>query len=214
MSSGRDQSWRAGDGVVVRTPLLPMTTLIEWAAAPEPRKFLAALLELPEIDEAIFVASPSLHGQIAKWREKPESAAGQRLERSLCKYIARMAGRSTPFGLFSGVSAGKLGRESKLELAPRAEYRRRTRLDNDYLFVLADVLARDADVRERLVYRPNTSIYRIAGRLRYAAARLDGKERKYHLVSVEPTPYLDATLERAAAGAKLGDLASALVDAG
>src|SRR5262249_22740810 len=45
-----------------------------------------------------------------------------------------------------------------------------------------------------------------------AAARLDGKDRKYHLVSVEPTPYLDATLARAAQGARLAELAAPLVD--
>ena len=63
---------------------------------------------------------------------------------------------------------------------------------------MVDELSRDPELRARLRYRPSTSIYRIAGRLRYAAARLDGKERSYHLVSVEPTPYLDATLARAA----------------
>ncbi len=207
--------WRAGDGVCVRTPLLPLTLLVEWGAiadVAESRAFLANVLALREVDEALFVASPSLHGAIASWKAKPESAAGQRVEHSLVKYVARMAGRSTPFGLFSGVSAGKLGRETAIELQPRAEYRRRTRLDNDYLFVLADALARDRGVRERLTLRPNTSIYRIASRLRYAAARLDGKERNYHLVSVLPTPYLDATLERAKDGAKLADLAAPLVD--
>ncbi len=212
MSSGRDHAWRAGDGVVVRTPLLPFTTLLEWAAAPDPRAYLAGVLADRAVDEAIFVASPSLHGSLDKWRAKPESAAGQRIEQSLAKYVARMAGRSTPFGLFSGVSAGTLGRETKLELAPRGEYRRRTRLDNDYLFVLADELGKRPEVREQLIYRPNTSIYQIAGRLRFAAARLDGKERKYHLVSVEPTPYLEATLARAAGGARLAELAAPLVD--
>jgi thiopeptide-type bacteriocin biosynthesis protein len=216
MAGPRDFDLRAGPGVVVRTPLLPLTTFVEWGSAPDAasaRKFLAGLLELPEVNEAIYVASTSLHASIAAWREKPESVAGQRTERALVKYVSRMAGRSTPFGLFSGVSAGSLGRQTRIELAPRAEYRRRTRLDNDYLFVLVGELAKSVELRESLDYRPNTSVYRIAGRLRYAAARLDGKERRYHLVSVESTPYLEATLERAAPGARLADLATPLVDA-
>ncbi len=205
-------SWRAGEGVVVRTPLLPLSTLADWTAAADPRSFLAALLLRPEVNEAIFIASPSLHGAIRKWREQPDSTASQRAERSLCKYIARMSGRSTPFGLFSGVSAGALGRESKLELAPRGEYRRRTRLDNDYLFVLVGELARAAEIRARVIVRPNSSLYRIAGRLRYARARLEGRSRSYHLASVEPEPYLEATLARAAAGARIDELAAALVE--
>jgi class I lanthipeptide synthase len=205
---------RADPGVVVRTPLLPLDTFGAWASQPDlagQRRYLAELVARPEVEEAIFVASPSLHGALATWREAPDSAAGQRAEHALVKYVSRMAGRSTPFGLFSAVSAGRLGPETRIELAPRGAYRRRTRLDNDYLFALADDLARTPEARAALTYRPSTSIYRIAGRLRYAAARLDGKDRSYHLVSVEPTPYLDATLARAAGGARLDDLAAALV---
>ncbi len=213
MGGSRDHGLRADEGIVVRTPLLPFETLVEWANEPDVaglRRRLGALLDRPEVNEAIFVASPSLHGAIAKWRAAPESPAGQRAEHALVKYVARMAGRATPFGLFSAISTGTLGPETRIELAPRAEYRRRTRIDNDYLFALVAGLTAQPDVRAALTWRPNSSIYRIAGRLRYAAARLEGKERSYHLVSVEPTPYLDATLARAATGAKLADLAAAL----
>jgi thiopeptide-type bacteriocin biosynthesis protein len=215
MASPRDQGFRANDGIVLRTPLLPMNELVGWAAAtdiPSLRRYLSALIDRPEVREALFVASPSLSGAIDKWRTAPDSPAGLRAESSLCKYVARMAGRSTPFGLFSAVSAGRLGKATRLELAPRAEYRRRTRVDNDYLFLLVDELLRAPEVRDALTWKPNTSIYRIAGRLRYAASRLDGKDRSYHLVSVEPTEYLDATLARAASGAKLADLAAPLVE--
>ncbi len=206
--------FRGNDGIVVRTPLLPLDDLLRWQAAgsiAEQRAFLAALVDRPEVREALFVASPSLWSAIDGWKAAPDSAAGQRVESSLCKYVARMAGRSTPFGLFSAVSPGRLGKATHLELAPRSEYRRRTRLDNDYLFLLVGELLRAPEVRAALTWKPNTSIYRIAGRLRYAAARLEGKERSYHLVSVEPTDYLDATLASAAGGAKLAALAAALV---
>ncbi|MBZ0238363.1 MAG: lantibiotic dehydratase family protein, partial [Deltaproteobacteria bacterium] len=206
---------RAGDGIVLRTPLLPLTELPVWAAGGDEaaaRRYLLDLITRPEVNEAIYVASPSLHAALESWRSAPTSAAGQRIEPAVAKYVARMMGRATPFGLFSGVSAGRLGPKTELVLAPRAEYRRRTRLDNDYLFLLLDELGRDPAVRARLGYRPNTSIYRSAGRLRYACARLQGTERSYHLVAVEPTPYLLATLERAASGAHLADLAAGLVD--
>ncbi|HTJ43755.1 MAG TPA: lantibiotic dehydratase [Kofleriaceae bacterium] len=214
MAGPRDQGFRADDGIVLRTPLLPLDTLVEWTAAGDVhalRRALASIIDRPDVREALFVASPSLSGAIEKWRTAPDSPAGQRVESSLCKYVARMAGRSTPFGLFSAVSPGKLGKQTSLELAPKSEYRRRTRLDNDYLFLLVGELLRAPEVRGVLTWKPNTSIYRIAGRLRYAAARLDGKERSYHLVSVEPTEYLDATLARATNGAKLADLAAPLV---
>jgi thiopeptide-type bacteriocin biosynthesis protein len=212
MGSPREVGIRAGDGIVVRTPLLPMTAFVEWATAPDPRAYLAAVLELPEVREALYVASPSLYAAIDSWKAAPTSANGARVEHSLVKYVSRMMGRSTPFGLFSAVSAGKLGRETKLELAPRSEYRRRTRLDNDYLFVLVGELVKLPEVRDRLTFRPNNSLYRSAGRLRYAGAQLVDKDRSYHLISVEPTPYLEATLERVKDGATRDQLAQPLVD--
>lgn len=215
MAARKAHDLRSGDAVVMRTPLLPLSTLVEWAANGDlagARAHMAALLALPEVEEALYVASPGLHAAIAAWRAAPETAANQRVELSLARYVARMAGRATPFGLFAGVSAGTLGATTRLELAPRTAYQRRTRVDNDYLFVLADELTRRHEVRARLVYRPNNSLYAIAGRMRYAAARLSGSERRYHLVAVEPTPYLEATLARAAEGARLGDLAAALVE--
>jgi len=187
-----------------------MTMLVEWASGGDvaaARRYLMALVELPEIREALFVASPSLSGAIESWQAQPTSPAGQRVETSLVRYVARMMGRATPFGLFSGVSVGRLGRETKLQLVPRSEYRRRTRIDNDYLFVLVAELAKDPQVRAKLKFRPSSSLYRSAGRLRYAEARLVGEERSYQLVSVEPTPYLEATLARATDGATHDELA-------
>ena len=108
---------RAGDGVVVRTPLLPMTELVAWAACGDGgamRDQLAALLARPEVDEAIFVASPALHAAIPRWRAAPGAAHVQGIEHALVKYVARMAGRATPFGLFSAISVGELVRCSSI----------------------------------------------------------------------------------------------------
>jgi lantibiotic biosynthesis protein len=201
---------RSDRGFVLRTPLLPLETFTCWQSASDPRAFLAELAARPQVREALFVASPSLCEGIEKWRVDPDSPSGQQVELSLARYVARMAGRSTPFGLFSAVSAGQLGADTSLELAPIADYRRRTRLDNDYLFALIDEISKQPDARARLRYRPNSSLYTVAGRLRYVEARLVGKERSYHLVSIDPTPYLAATLERARRGAKLADLATGL----
>ena len=223
---------------VFRSPLLPFDELEAWGAGLEalssledPERLAAALerdrerlrarlreaLERPEIAEAVFLASPSLFEALAGWRADPDSKKGRRSENALVRYLQRMATRPTPFGVFSGCSIGVLGGvledgASRLELAPRAGYRRHTRLDMDYLFAFCEDSGRDPALRQELRFQPNTSLYRAAGRLRYAEARLQGKTRSYHLVAVEPTSYLEETLERAAAGARPRDLAQALVD--
>jgi thiopeptide-type bacteriocin biosynthesis protein len=195
------------------------------------RSRLAAALAQPEIAEALFLASPSLTDSLALWLTDPDSKKGRRTEHALVRYYQRMAARATPFGLFSGCSVGEVsmpGRgegesaldgeaggatSTRLDLAPRAAYQRHTRLDMDYLFALAEDLGRDPALRRELLYYPNSSLYQAAGRWRYAEARLDGKVRSHHLVALDSTEYLDATLERAAAGAHSADLAAALVAA-
>ena len=217
---------------VLRTPLAPFHELTAWseglqapralesadgleAALAADRNTLRARLtghlKRPEIREAIFVASPSLDESLDAWLEDPESERGQRVERALVRYFARLAGRPTPFGLFAGCSVGTIGGETRLEIAAQAEYRRHTRLDMDYLFVLADTLSRDAALRRAFTYRPNGGLYRVAGRVRYVESRLAGTRRSYHLVVVEPSEALDATLARARDGARFEALAAPLV---
>ena len=179
------------------------------------RARLSAMAERPEVLEAVFLASPSLHESLSLWRSQPDSKKGQRAERALVRYIYRMTARATPFGLFSGCSIGRVetapGAPTRIAVGPRSAYERHTRLDMDYLFALCEDLARDPEVREALLYRPNSSLYRAAGRLRYAEARLDNKVRSHHLVAVDSNDYLEEALRRAEGGATAREIAEALV---
>jgi thiopeptide-type bacteriocin biosynthesis protein len=216
----------------LRTPLLSFDELLNWganleapAAGDDPNRLTAALaadrarlrarlrnvVAAPLVREALFVASPDLDEHLDIWRREPDSKRGQKIERALVRYLARMAGRATPFGLCAGCSLGRLGAQTRLALGGQAGYLRHSRLDMDYLALLVDALVRDPAVRNRVTFRPNSSLYRAAGRVRYVESRQDGKERSYHLVALEPTDYLDATLNRAAVGARPEMLAQALV---
>lgn len=199
--------------VVMRTPLLPMEELESWNGdRAQLRARLVALLDRPEIAEAIFLASPDLYESLDHWRRDPESKKGRRTEAGLVRYFLRMASRPTPFGLFSGCTAGRVGERTRLTLDALDSYRRSSRLDMDYLFALCEHLARDPQVRAELRYRPNASLYESNGRLRFAESRVHGQKRTYHLVAVDVFDALRDTLERAADGARLADLAAALVD--
>jgi thiopeptide-type bacteriocin biosynthesis protein len=217
-----------------RSPLLPFDDLEAWSEGLEApgafsdanaleealardrarlRTWLRHALERPEIAEAVFLASPALVEAIGNWLADPDSRKGKRAEDSLVRYLQRMACRPTPFGLFSGCSLGTIDSTgtTRLRLTSRAGYQRHTRLDTDYLFALCEDLGRDPVLRRELAYQPNSSLYRAAGRLRYAEARLAGKVRSYQLVALDPTPYLEATLARAAGQASPEPLAAALV---
>jgi thiopeptide-type bacteriocin biosynthesis protein len=206
-------TYRSMPRFVLRTPTLPFDVLAAWGSCSDAdarRDALRRLVDDPAVREALYLASPELDGQIAAWQREPETQSGVAVERALVRYISRMASRSTPFGLFASVSVGAIGGTTKLELPARAEASRHTRLDNDLLFALCNDLARDAHARTQLRYRPNSSLYLAAARLRYAEARLAGPVRAYHLVAVDRTSYLDALLARAAAGATRAELVDVL----
>ena len=231
---------------VVRTPLLPVQEWLGPDGAVPPaqavlptvdsadrlarlRGHLAAIVERPEVQEALFLASPTLAEHVDSWRKAPESERGQKVERTLVRYLGRMALRSTPFGLFAGCTLGEIGHAQAgphlaIELEGRAAYTRHTRLDGDLMSALADALAADRALREQLEYRRNTSLYPLGGRWRYvetgAPARNedDGEEapsaaRSYHLTAVEPSAYLDAALRAATEPVRFGDLRAAVAAA-
>jgi thiopeptide-type bacteriocin biosynthesis protein len=157
------------------------------------------------------VASPSLDGEIDTWLREPTGETGRKVERSLVRYACRMAGRATPFGLFSGCSVGAIGEHTRLVLDPAERNRRHTRLDMYYVCELAEAIARLPELRAALSYRVSSSLYRTADQLYYIEASSQSGSRDYHLSVAERTPYLDATLARAAPGATRGTLANALV---
>jgi hypothetical protein len=118
-----------------------------------------------------------------------------------------MTARATPFGLFAGCSVGAIDKCTQLELPALATYRRHTRLDMDFLSALVSALEGDPVVRQTLRYRPNSSLYQAGGRLHYAESRLNRAGRSYHLVAIDQTEELKATLHRAYGGACLSELA-------
>jgi thiopeptide-type bacteriocin biosynthesis protein len=59
-------------------------------------------------------------------------------------------------------------------------------------------------------HRPNSTLYRTAGRLHYVELRRRGRERSHHLVAVTPSPHLDAALAAAADRARPAEIAAAV----
>lgn len=209
----------------LRTALLPFRVLVDWAegmAAPsavssggledaisEDRKELSrrlkAMAEQPVTREALFVASPSTSVDLDKWLAGSQGHY-RRLEGTVARYVQRMAGRATPFGLFAGCSVGRVADCTRLLVGPAAHYRRYTRVDNEHLSAVMEHLERNPTLRAALRYCPNSSLYRLAGRWRYVQTSLRGGRRDHNLVALDADEYLDATVACAQNGASIADL--------
>ncbi len=227
----KDARFAPSGAAFLRTPLLPLAEILDFSTGlltpaaleagtctPEIyardrqllRQRLMDRLARPEFCEAVFLGSPDLEDRISVYVAKPERDEGQRIERALYKYFARMASRPTPFGVFAGCSAVPYGRETDLALAPFASYRRRSRLDMNFVSELAMNLEKDAGIKDELRFFPNPSIYSAAGRTRYVEARMADNRRLHHLVAIERNEFLDFALARAQDGATPAELAAAI----
>jgi hypothetical protein len=222
---------QTADFFVLRSPGLPLDALSprdQGAREAEPqdaspvpleksrdatRRVLRDLIRRDAVREAVALASPDLASRLDAWLEGSlDGPAARNVERALLKYLSRMSSRSTPFGLFAGVSKGAWGPASRLSVGSWLDCRKALRLDWGVLETLVDRLEREPEVRALVSYRPNSSIFARGGWYRYLERResTGGEGRTYHLEAVEATPHLDFVLQQAQGGARLEDLADEL----
>jgi lantibiotic biosynthesis protein len=224
--------YRVSDFFALRTPLLPFTDYLRWAAELQSpsvwedaealktavledrermRAGLRELIARPAIREALYLASPTLDQSLEHWLRDPDSPRGSQAELVLVRYFQRMAHRCTPFGLFAGHAVGHFRAVTSTKLSPPTQNWRCTRLDRGFLNKLICHLQTSPALRQEQTLRPNSSLYAIGDTLRYTEFVLDENGyRKYKLVSVRPTDYLRSILQHAAGGITLPELAAAL----
>jgi thiopeptide-type bacteriocin biosynthesis protein len=215
------ERWTHCGFFVLRTPLLPWQDFQTLAVDTENldavdartliRERLKAIVSRPAVAEALYVASSSLSASIPFWLEHPDSPRGIRVQQALVRYLARMTGRPTPFGLFAGCSLGEIGASSHLTLPDAASYRRRVRLDNGYLDAVIGALQDDPALRDGLAYFPNGTLYRRGEWIRYTETVHSKAGIAHHLMAAEASPDLLEVLRAADKGARVGDIARALL---
>jgi lantibiotic biosynthesis protein len=209
---------------VLRTPLLPLDAFENWTAtakaAAGPASFrererhlrqgLRDALEDARIREALRLASPSLCRRLSYWHVDPSGPKGRKIESAVVKYFTRMCSRSTPFGLFAGVSIGHVDTATRLRLDDPRSYRRHARLDGGFACTLAEHLLKDGITKAQLKFFPNDSIYRSGDRYRFVEYDTVNGARRYKLSAVASSPALASALSRSAHGVTLPDLSAYL----
>ncbi|MEJ7767775.1 MAG: lantibiotic dehydratase [Chitinophagaceae bacterium] len=205
----------AKDFYLLRTPLLPLNVLEQFNGLPHAQlnERLKAIFNNRFLQEAIYIASPELYQEFEKWQEG-KITDGRDLNKllfSLFRYLLRMSARCTPYGLFAGCALGAITENTGISLAGPAAHKKHCRLDMNYVAELSSSISLLPEVQEQLRYFPNNSLYKIAGKYRYAEFSVKNKFRHYHLSAVDCSDYLEAILCKAAAGATLHNLAQCIV---
>jgi len=134
-------------------PDFSINQFLEWMAELDKSPdYLKEILTRSDIQEAIFLASPVLFDETSKYlndRLKPKDR--EKFFYSALKYLSRMATRCTPFGLFAGCSVGQIAENNDICPFYPEQYSRHTRLDMNYLCALAQEIAKDSELRHRLL---------------------------------------------------------------
>jgi lantibiotic biosynthesis protein len=167
----------------------------------------------PAFREAIYLASPVLHAECEKWRngELTDDRKVARLRLALARYCTRITSRCTPFGLFAGCSLLHWGTSTHLEIQAEG-HGRHTRLDMHYLGALAQRLAVHPDLKFRLRYQPNTSLYLLGTEIRYVERHYHNGDRTHQISALEASNLLLRALVQAEPGRTLAELEADLLE--
>ena len=234
-------AWTPASFFLLRTPLLPFDEIMRWgdpvglphSTSPdeshEPecacreewkahvtvlRDRLLSIAERDEVRRAICLASPSLDSSISYWQQDPESKRGLQTERALVRYVMRMSGRSTPFGLFAGCSTGATNSSGDqpcgLILGAADTYRSVTQLDYDVLLGVAAEVRCDAAIEEGEIYWANETIHHGADGIHYFETRMVNGHRSQHFSKILSSKALEVVLDRARTGATIDELSESL----
>lgn len=195
-----DALYRPEPYFALRTPAYPVS---RWQAVLDASidqgslvRHLKRAWEDAWVEEAVYLASPSLHRRLSDWSWRLDSQKDRKLLRAFYSYFSRMCTRSTPFGLFSANGTGEVGGQSSLSIGlDREHLRRHTQLDVTALTALAGQLSNDPETRKKLYLRLNDCGYESGSRWQYVEWSLIRGVRTYALSAVELNPPLEQVLE-------------------
>ncbi|MFD6754949.1 lantibiotic dehydratase [Micromonospora gifhornensis] len=167
-----------------------------------------------DIRDALALASPTLADQLDRVSASPDTAMAKVVRRaviSVAGYLLRWQRRTTPFGLFAGVTIAAIGAGS---VTVGRQHRAVARVDSEWLRAVIDRLEQHSQLRRRLpVIADNTGVVR-DGRF-ITARRADpdgGKAVPLRDASVRYTAPVQVALASAAVPVRYGDLAAALAE--
>ena len=207
--------YKSFDKFLIRAPLLSLNYIQSIFTGKDTSvETIQEICKNTFIQEAIFIASPSLHSQLLKWlnNELSNQKDIERLKVSVTKYLMRMGSRCTPFGLFAGYCLGKIGDKNEIELIDNNNYYGHLRLDMNYLCALAIDLAKIQEIKKQINFYPNSSIQKSGNKLRYVEYRYVNSRKNHFVVGVENSEYLQQILRVAEKGATIHELANLLIN--
>jgi lantibiotic biosynthesis protein len=199
---------------ILRNPAFPISAYLNVLENYSEQKLLACYHD-DYLKEAIRIASPVLKASLDAWQLDPSQYSAEKKEAmaiSFMKYLARIATRCTPFGLFAGCDVGSISDESKIILLPKEEFTRLTQFDMHFWIAMLLDFAQRKEVRSHLQFYPNNSIYPQGDFLRYIEYKYVETKREHLISAVAQTELLTELLAKAQNGMTIAEMLDLLAD--
>ncbi|KFF09396.1 lantibiotic dehydratase family protein [Chryseobacterium luteum] len=197
------KKYKPFDKFIVRFPSLPFNSY-NWDFDDFYKK--------PFFKEAIYIASPDLYDEMIKYENDQLKTAEERkrVKLSLLKYWYRMRTRTTPFGLFAGISIGEVNNTSTA-FKIMDEYNKNIRLDMQYFYALLVHIENIKEIKNSIKYFPNDSIYVSGSKYRYIERKYTTKRFEHDVVQVDKSSVLTDLLKLSKKGETIENLISYLL---
>lgn len=203
-----EQVIKAFDKVIMRNPIKPLG----WFFSNFKNNDINGFLRDPIFCEAVFLASPVLYREIKKYNDRVLSTKeAKRFEISILKYAIRMCSRCTPFGLFASVSIGNL---SEKNIFSCSSLRKIIKLDMSILYLIFQQIEKDEDVKKKIKYYPNTSLYQSQGCLYYTQEIFKGEFKKHTLFTINSSNDIKNILSYTKKGVTRRELVDYIINKG
>jgi thiopeptide-type bacteriocin biosynthesis protein len=194
----------AGHFTIVRSPFYPFKNIFQID--------IKSLLANASFKEAIFLSSPSLIDEIEKYcNHSLNEKECEKLLLSVYRFYLRAAYRCTPFGIFAGISIGRVSDRTAISLCSQELYQKNIRLDTHFLSAIAQRLLHEPSIRNTVKWFSNNTIYTVHDKLRYIEYRVDKQSRTHHLAVVDSSEYVQLVLERVKSGATISEIIEVLI---
>lgn len=197
----------------IRTPLFPLITITKlFGKENSLQDLIDYIVENSFLQEALLIASPQLLDIILNCN--PETMPDKKqssLKSSLCRYIVRSATRSTPYGLFAGISIGMYSQSTNLVRHNISELKRSSKLDIRIQMKIVKNLLSDRTTGKYLKLFPNNSIYVAKDHLRYL--KTDSPDNSEHSIAgVKVNDHLTNVLDHTKEGKTIVELSKYLIN--
>ncbi len=199
----RDASITPFDFFLFRIPALPIKDFLELnhclSLHPENQAFKALLTTSPIFLQALYTASPPLYERVLQWLAGSRVSEEPALIKTLYKYFSRICSRSTPYGLFAGVSLAVWQNNETIRSESESDVLH-IEPSLAYLNTIIRKILSNRPLRQQLRYFSNNSAYRTGQQLRYIEPVLQDNRPAYFLSSLAGSAAIDTILSMAQNG--------------